>query len=128
MTHDRIHLSILYKFCRPQEAIPLWVEASLRWLTANMGCRMTKQRQDSYVCCAGDSPKGSPLEDTFTKASPRMSPSVSRTASAGDEGGSIAGARTTSQDEGGDHGKKEHGSLFASARAFFKRKEADGKH
>ena len=30
--------------------------------------------------------------------------------------------------EGGEHGKKEHGSLFASARAFFKRKEADGKH
>ena len=86
-------------------------------------------RNSAGMPCAGKDAEPSPIQDTFTSASPRLGSSVSPTPSSEAEAqGASAAAEGAPHQEGGEHGKKEHGSLFASARAFFKRKEADSKH
>ena len=78
---------------------------------------------------AGKDAEPSSERDTFTSASPRLGDSVSQDlASHAEAQGASPAVESAPHQEGGEHGKKEHGSLFASARAFFKRKEADGKH
>ena len=86
---------------------------------------------------AGDETKPAAAQETSSEAAPHqdltagpsLQPPVHLIEAEADKGGSVAGAwGVPQQEEGTEHGKKEHGSLFASARAFFKRKEADGKH
>ena len=69
-----------------------------------------------------------PLAEAALHRNQDAGSTVSHTEAADDESSRAAAKHASPQEEGSEHGKKEHGSLFASARAFFKRKEADGKH
>lgn len=70
-----------------------------------------------------------PAQETSTEAAQHQDRNAGPTEAAAGRGESGADAKDVPhQEEGTEQGKREHGSLFASARAFFKRKEADGKH
>ena len=91
-----------------------------------------EHRHDFPATCAGDELEAGPAQGPLAEAASHLNqdagPVTGHAEAADDESSRAAARHASAQEEGSEHGKKEHGSLFASARAFFKRKEADGKH
>ena len=96
-------------------------------------CCDEHSRRGSYAICVGGETTTAPAQETSTEAALHpdrdAGPAVTPAEAAADRSESAADAKDVPhQEEGSEQGKKEHGSLFKTARAFFKRKEADGKN